>query len=78
MRKQGASDAESIIVEKDYTATTHEVSGLDPATLYEIIIYTKTDISTSQPVSILQPTAPDAIPFPEVVKFIEDTKLITL
>ena len=54
-------------MEKGYeTATQHLVSGLDPATMYEILIHTETDISASTPVKILQSTAPDSIPFPEV------------
>ena len=53
-------------MEKAYSATSHLVSGLDPATVYEILIYTESEKSASMPVKILQATAPDTVPFPEV------------
>ena len=76
VRKEGGSDAESIRVVKDYSATSHQVSGLDPATLYEILIHTESDKSASMPVKVLQATAPDSIPFPEVCYQCNYSKLL--
>jgi len=85
VRKDGASDSESIITEKAFSATEQVIQDLDPATLYEILIHTKTNLAVSGQVKILHSTAPKSIPFPEVssvsetsVQLIEKLSLVEL
>ena len=66
MSKAGESEDNGVIMNVAFEEVSKTVSGLIPATLYDLVMYVETDLSESEHVHISFSTAPGGIPFPEV------------
>jgi len=59
-------EEKSLIISLDFEEVTTVVSGLVPATIYDVIIFTQTDLSSSSVTESSMTTAPGKLEFPQV------------